>query len=319
MLAVGPVTLTLNALETINNPSASYSNPATQVQIQNASPFILNVLSGGDQYVIQSFTAQTIPTTGGESVLITPTSGPSGTQGNLTAVFLLAGQSPPIADGQLTGAAQYANGLGSLLSSFTPSAGSFTVPVTPQTRTLIIEGMSNTGNYQATTFTVAGVSSGLSYRSTATPYLVGPTSCLMVVAVSGLVDSEVSVILGGTLPTGTSTVNVYGDTAAYDETIFYNGKYQTAAQSLSAAGTVNILEGPARLISASTLATGTSASGSLHIFGGNIILEGIIANQGTGNVSIPFPENTIISYGDVIYLSQTGTGSTFASIGYAYP
>jgi hypothetical protein len=96
------------------------------------------VSAGGELYSIQSWTAQTIPlASDGVNPTVLPISGPSGTQGSMTAVWLLPGQSPPMEDGQLTGAAQYAQGLGQILLEPTttnyPVTGppTFTVPVPP--------------------------------------------------------------------------------------------------------------------------------------------------------------------------------------------
>ncbi len=55
----GPFALTLNTLQPVPNQTATYSTPAAKVQIQNASPFILNVTVDGAVQVLQSFTAQT--------------------------------------------------------------------------------------------------------------------------------------------------------------------------------------------------------------------------------------------------------------------
>src|ERR1700676_4949830 len=129
-------TLSLGVLATFPDPTAQYGAPAAIVQVQNASPFIITVTIDGETHNIQSFTAQTLPTAGsGASMLVLPTTGPAGTQGPLTPVWLTAGDPPPMADGQLTGAAQYAQGLGSQLYQGAGSIGSRAIP--PTTRTLL--------------------------------------------------------------------------------------------------------------------------------------------------------------------------------------
>lgn len=106
----GPFDLTLNQLLPLNDPGATSNNPATAVQIQNASPFIVEVNSGGIVLTIQSFTAQTVPTSGGgQQMSVTPMQSGGNAQQtspkSLTAVWLLAGESSPMLDGPLTAAA----------------------------------------------------------------------------------------------------------------------------------------------------------------------------------------------------------------------
>lgn len=103
----GPFTLTLLALESLPNPGLQGQN-FVNVQLQNSSGFVLQVLAGGLSYTIQPFFAQTVPLSpDGTPVLVTPTQDPSntGTQDTLTLVWLLPGESPPIVDGSLTAAA----------------------------------------------------------------------------------------------------------------------------------------------------------------------------------------------------------------------
>lgn len=110
MITQGPFDLTLNTALPLHDPGATSNNPATAVQIQNASPFILDVNAGGIVLTIQSFTAQTMPSSGGgQQMSVTPiASGPSGQSraaASLTVVWLLAGESSPMVDGPLTAAA----------------------------------------------------------------------------------------------------------------------------------------------------------------------------------------------------------------------
>lgn len=110
MITQGPFTLTLGDTLPLNDPGATSNNPATAVQIQNASPFIIEVNSGGIVLTIQSFTAQTVLTSGGGqqmSVLPLASGGSAQTTAvqSLTVVWLLAGESAPMVDGPLTAAA----------------------------------------------------------------------------------------------------------------------------------------------------------------------------------------------------------------------
>ncbi len=110
MISQGPFDLTLGTALPLNDPGANSNNPATAVQIQNASPFIIDVNAGGIALTIQSFTAQTVPTSGGgQEMSVTPiqTNQPGQTTATkvLTVVWLLAGESAPMVDGPLTAAA----------------------------------------------------------------------------------------------------------------------------------------------------------------------------------------------------------------------
>jgi hypothetical protein len=110
LITQGPFTLTLGDTLPLNDPGATSNNPATAVQIQNASPFIIEVNSGGTVLTIQSFTAQTVLTSGGgQQMSVTPLASGGSAQttavDGLTVVWLLAGESAPMVDGPLTAAA----------------------------------------------------------------------------------------------------------------------------------------------------------------------------------------------------------------------
>jgi hypothetical protein len=101
VIPVGPISLTLDTPVTEVDPAQTLGNSSANVQIQNSSAFVLNVLSGGDVYTIQPFFATTIPVTGAP-IVITPTQNPQNTSGNtITIVWLLAGEQPPQEDGPL--------------------------------------------------------------------------------------------------------------------------------------------------------------------------------------------------------------------------
>lgn len=103
MQTVGPVTLTLNALTTQRDPSQNVGSQSVAVQVQNASVFVLQVVSDGNLYNLQAFTAQTIPCSS-QSITILPTATPGGGTAATTCwlVWLLKGEAPPQQDGQLT-------------------------------------------------------------------------------------------------------------------------------------------------------------------------------------------------------------------------
>jgi hypothetical protein len=110
VITQGPFTLTVGVTLPLIDPGASSNNPATAVQLQNASPFVIEVNSGGTVLTIQSFTAQTVNTSGGgQSMSVVPIVAGSNGQTlatmSLTVVWLLAGESAPMLDGSLTAAA----------------------------------------------------------------------------------------------------------------------------------------------------------------------------------------------------------------------
>lgn len=58
---VGPQTLTVGQPNTVVDPNQRGGNPSAAVQIQNSSPYQLNVTAAGEQLSIQPFFAQTVP------------------------------------------------------------------------------------------------------------------------------------------------------------------------------------------------------------------------------------------------------------------
>jgi hypothetical protein len=129
----GPFTLVLNVAQSLLNPTASGGNPATAIQIQNSSGFVLSVLAGGEQYTIQSFTAQVVPLIADGSPITVDAVQSTGTTANkITVVWLLAGESPPMTTGPLTAAAIVAaiTGTVSLAPGTTVGVTKITDPVT---------------------------------------------------------------------------------------------------------------------------------------------------------------------------------------------
>lgn len=322
--------LTLQVLNTVKDPTANNSTPAQSVQIQNASPFVLHVSSGGEVYTLQSFTAQTIPTAGDAAgITILPINGPAGTQGDVQAIFLQPKEDPPMADGQLTGAAQYAQGLGQTLfgPATTGNGGGTTgtIILPPTARTLILSffGKGVLALNPITSLQVIGNTSGYHYYA-APPYLSGPQITphyLVVVPISGSIDPTLTVNYQ-TADTGNYTLTISADTAEYDESIFYNGTLQMVNASATAAGTVTILTGPARLLTAQLEMISTTTTGFIAYAGGEAILRCQAGTTGEANSTIDFPPNTILPAGQGLFLITAGTGSgpaSTAQVGYAYP
>ena len=305
------VTPQLSVLDTVADPTAQYGTPADRVQVQNASPFTLQVSVGGQQFTIQSFTAQTLPTSStGAGLTLVPTDGPTGAQGSITAVWLLDNEGPPMADGQLTGAAQYAQGLGELLTTFSYVGASgtntvdFTIPVPPNVRTLIIACDTTLGgvvlNVKVGGPTLGGFAPWPLYN--AHPYLVGQNTlteneAVVIVPVPGNVGSVLGLSAEVTATGGGFGGSVYGDTAAYNESLFYTGYMESSETYLDGQ---TLVAGPARLF--------TLWCGGCQINHGNAVLSG-------SNTTLTFPPNTIIAPGD----SLTQQGGGFAGVTYAYP
>jgi hypothetical protein len=307
----GPaVGLTLGVAQVLANPTATFSTPATAIQLQNASPFILEVIANGAQSVIQSFTAQTIELpASGENITVIPTSGPAGTQGNLTPVWLQPNEAAAMTDGQLTGAAQYAVGSGStVVGPYFPvvnNSGLVAVIATPPptTRTLIIYAASST---PITKVVVGGTPTGFTYYNKA-PYLLpagSSNSCLVVVPVSALIDTSFLIQVFAAVNANAPIVfTVVADTAEYREDVFYNGPVQVASGNNAG----QLLAGPARLLAITLSATTdtfvTNGAGKAFIY----------ARAGT-ETEMTFPPNSILGQGDIVNLAAAANncGVTFA-------
>ena len=114
---------------------------------------------------------------------------------------------------------------------------------------------------------------------------------------------------------------MYLDTAQYDESVFYNGPTQAITNAVSGVGTLTVLTGPARLLTASLEVTGTGTQGQLFL-NGNVFLradQSAGANNGTP-FSMGFPPDTILPAGQNISVQvAVGTGAAIGSVTYAYP
>lgn len=116
---VGPQTLTVGSSNTIKDPSQRGGNPSVAVQIQNSSPYQLQVIAAGETLSIQPFFAQTVAISDAP-ISVTPLAQAGlNSACSVTFAFLLgtpqgvgvqlAGgqwvETPPQSDGPLTAAA----------------------------------------------------------------------------------------------------------------------------------------------------------------------------------------------------------------------
>lgn len=318
----------LNTLITAPDPTAQWGTPATKLQIQNASPFILEITCNGEQYTIQSFTAQTLPLDGsGTTVTMLPTSGPAGSQGSITAVWMQKGQSPPMADGQLTGAAQYAQGLGQSLLDTTPTQSgikAFGVATNPNIRTVIVQVSAVSGPISVPPFLQVQGGNTLTNYYSQYMYLIGGTLLSLVwTAVVPVISSLDDALLITVTPTGfTYTVAVLGDTALYQEAEYYNGLPKMAAVNGFQGSTLNIISGPCRLLTAHVRSTSFSTYALLEFNGTEIGYVQGPPGGGMNAVDLVFPANTWLYGSEAITLTQAGSVAgvqSFASVMYAYP
>ena len=194
-----------------------------------------------------------------------------------------------------------------------PVAGVITLPVLNppnSVRTLLVSLM---GTAAVTTLNITGNQSGISYYFRA-PYIneLGTDTYFVVVPIAGAIDDTFTV----TVTTATScTVEVIGDTALYQESIFYNGFAAGAGAARLAAGTSTVLNGPARLLTAQVETLG-AFSANLLINGNQILRVDGLAGQ-NGFDAVAFPPNTILSAGQAMTVTTSGLGG--ASCTYAYP
>jgi len=326
MITQGPFTLTLGTTLPLNDPGATSNNPATQVQLQNATAFIIEVNVGGAVYTIQSFTAQTVPTSGGgQQMAVSPLESTGGGGGTLTVVWLLAGEQSPMQDGPLTAAAiAAANPVPTAVfgpASVTASGGGTlvipSVPITPSTRTLIVRATGG-GMSKNAEVLVVGNQSGYTYYDNPS-YLstAAPSGPFVIIPITAPLDTTVSVTIATTGPSG--TVAVYSDTIQYDESVFYNGTAVATSLDMAAAGgPTTFLTGPARLLTASLQAFG-GAAGVIQLGGQKLLQLNSDASGQSSNETLTFPDDTILPANDTIALLQGGSGNTTAMISFAYP
>ena len=317
-------TPTLNTLIKALDPTAQWGNPANRLQIQNASPFTLEITCNGEQNTIQSFTAQTLTLDGaGTTVTMLPTSGPVGAQGSITAVWLQYQQTPPMADGQLTGAAQYAQGLGSTLFSTASvaSGAANTVPLPPTTRTVVVSATLLSDAFTlAPQIIVEGATSGFQYHinnAYLRSSLPGSELWVAVVPITSTIDTSLTITVNDTVGENFG-LSVYGDTAQYPESVLYNGRAGASAALRTVGGTTTLLNGPARILTAQVRST-TAAVNAFILWDGVEILHANANATSQISSTLAFPPNTLLSSGSTLALNTAGVGAATGTVVSAYP
>ena len=203
---------------------------------------------------------------------------------------------------------------GIMFPSTVVGTGGGTTSTTPVTlsatiRTIIIT-LSATSS--VTNVTVTGLTSGFVYYQ-ASPYLkkLGAFIYTVVIPVDAVVDPAVNVYVQ-TFAAGTVTMEVFGDTPQYDESVFYNGTPTTVGVVNPTSGTV-LATGPCRLLHVWMECT---AAQSASIQGAGGALLRITAGLGTYRDYTP-PQPFIIQDGTTV-VTATGT-ATSAGVVVAYP
>lgn len=245
-LTTGPYTLTNGVSVSLSDPYR-YSTPAASVQLQNNTGFLLTVQSSGAPYTIQPYTATTIPTImGGQSLIVTPNATTPNQVGQLSAVWLLDGQEPPIPDGPLTG------GIANQRVALTASGNglqNFTIPLqaTDQSISLYL-----TGTWSYLNYSVVGSVSGVTYASgfvaavTLGYQNVGPFS------ISGAVDTSVVLTISAPLASSWSVTAIVSSTPGAFiqqpsgvplDVVSYGGQ-KTASVNLTSTTTTALLAAP---------------------------------------------------------------------------
>jgi hypothetical protein len=174
-------------------------------------------------------------------------------------------------------------------------------------KTLILRTSPNNIVGSIASIQVQGTTTQTNYYNQA-PYLIGNLAAnwyTVVVPVNSIIDGAVTVTIT-VAALQSITLQVFGDTAQYDESVFYNGAVQ--ATTVVAAGTIK--SGPFRLISVNALSTGTGAI--VLSSGGNLLVtnaNGLVQEQS-------FPPNLIVPAG----VSVNATGAVGqSSVVWAYP
>jgi len=197
MINNGPSTLALEVSSQLPNPfTAGYNAPAA-CQVCNSSAFTLQVSTLGSPYVIQAFSAVTVPVNGNEPLQVLPiaTIASASSATSITLTWLLGGESAPQEDGPLTAAAIAAAIAGTitfpqtLLASVPGGTLTATVTLPPNCETLII--ITNQAAEQP--ITVRGVTSTFYYQCSN----VGNGSNTFVAMVSPAIDFQVAVTITG--------------------------------------------------------------------------------------------------------------------------
>jgi hypothetical protein len=316
------------------NPTAQWGNPATTVQVQNSSAFIISVVAGGETFTIQPFVAQTLPlgASSGSAITIEGLTSPSGlTTDSLTLVWLLAGEPAPMQDGPLTSAALIAATLPPGLifgpEPVTPIGDdmqlNFTLPSSSRTIILVIKGTGPNPVENITNVIIAGTQTGQLYYDQP-PYLFAPEgfSAQVICPVNGAADTAIGItVVASPPPLAPWTFSVYADTDQYEESIFYNGPVKVG-NAFGAGAT--LVTGAARLINLTGLLLPGNMAANLTVsIEGEIYVALVCLANGAAEVfNVPFTPNLILPAGEsvVVAMNTPGTGAFGnASLAYAYP
>lgn len=306
--------------------------PWAALVLANLSPYLLEVQAGGQVAWLNPWTETIYRSSPTHAPVVVTAQGagttpPAGSSSQIQATWYAPGENPegawPVSltanalAAELTGISVVVPPPPGLLSGPVTSIAtrtSMTVPITPETRTLIVICASQAGATKPVDrVSVFGFTSLLTFYD-GPPYLIrGSAFSQTIVPIMGAIDTAMAVIIDTTDPAGAFEYSTYGDSTEYDESIFYNGSLQAANQSRATAGTTPILTGPARILTLAAEAEGGAAA-FLQLGATPLLPTG---TNGRGQLALP-PE-TILKVGDVLELVQTGAGTSTAAVGFAYP
>lgn len=336
MQLIGPDTLTVGAANVVNDPAQAGGNPSAACQIQNSSPYQLNVLAAGDVLSIQPFFAQTVEISG-QPITVTPLAGTSSIPCTVTFVFLLttaantgvelpSGQwveTPPQEDGPLTAAAIASaiatQGAVDNLGTFTGLGSSFTVTAKHTYNSLLVVTNTQVG-HQAWYVTVANsteLGAGAVFGAPCQPYTVNWLATRAVVACACIPGDVLQINILGSGLAGGDQATVLGMTngplpsVRPDGRAYPLGLFNVSAIS-SGAGSATIVFGPPaplRIMVKSVHVTGSTGFSDLigTLNGNNIELTGVPPQGGALNTV--FESGLLLDVSGGITLSAGATAS----------
>jgi hypothetical protein len=210
-------------------------------------------------------------------------------------------------------------------TTLVPSGGtaSATVTVPPGVRTLLLflhmfPLLPVYGT--VTNVSVLGTTSGIQYYN-APPYLgvlVNAAQNTNAEIIVPLPTNEASVTVTLTLSSNV-VLSVFGDTAEYEENIFYNGTITPKSASLAAAGNSTLVTGPCRLLTANVIGNAATTLASINVNGVPVLSAAGASGGLDSNETLTFPDNTIVPAQQIVNLVQGGAGGSIGSITFAYP
>lgn len=208
-----------------------------------------------------------------------------------------------------------------LLGSFSGGTGSVT-NIPSDVRTLVLLIKPNLAGATCTNVTVNALGSLTYTYYDQPPYLSSgglSPNYLVVVPVSPIGFAN-GYQVTTTCSTGTATLQISGDTTAYDESLYYNGVIQQANTDLSGSGSSILLTGPARLLTLE-LEVGTAVAGNVTLGSTSapILRQYNNATAQDQALVMTFPPNTILQFNESLVLNASGTGASNALVTYAYP